>query len=209
MINYQKINIAFRAPEDFESKVIKLSQEIGNKNNSYFILDGINYYPHITIYSSIFSESNLSNILEKIEIFVKKLDDVSFKFKGVGVGQGYIGFNFINSNKIKKIHQGIVELLNPLRKNISEDDLKDYNLVFNKKQKKSISEYGYPDAMNLYVPHMTITRLKDEKTIKNITREIKWNVGSFKVGRIACCLMGDNGVCKQIIKEFELHSNEV
>jgi len=200
MTNYQKINIAFRAAKNIESDVISLSQEIGKKSDSCFILDGINFYPHITIYASIFSESNLSNVLERVSFIARKLSNINFQFKGIGSGQGYIGLNFGHSDEIESIHKEIVELFNPLREKITEDDLKDYNMVFNEAQKKN----GYPDAMDLYASHMTIIRLKDEKMAKDIAKEIKWNNEKFKARSIVCYLMGDNGTCNQIIKEFNL-----
>ncbi len=204
MTNYQKINIAFRAAKNIESDVIGLSQEIGKKSDSCFILDGINFYPHITIYASIFSKSNLSNVLEKVGDFVRKINSINFKFKNITSGQGFISLNFDLSDEIESIHREIVELFNPLREKITEDDLKDYNMVFNQEQKKNIINYGYPDAIDLYLPHMTIIRLKDEKMAKDIAKEIKWNNEKFKARSIVCYLMGDNGTCNQIIKEFNL-----
>jgi len=203
MANYLKINIAFKAPKEVESEIIKLSQEIGKKNVSYFILDGINFYPHITIYSSVFSESNLSKILEVAGGLIKKMNNVSFKYEGVGSGQGFISLNFNCSNEIKKIHKELVEALNPLREPLTEKDLSDYNMVFNEKQRQNILDYGYPDAMDLYVPHMTIIRLKDAQVADSIAKEIKWSINDFKADNIVCYLMGDNGTCKQIIKDIK------
>jgi 2'-5' RNA ligase len=77
-------------------------------------------------------------------------------------------------------------------------------MSFNQEQKKSILEYGYPDAIDLYLPHMTIIRLKDEKIAKDIAKEIKWSNEEFKASSIVCYLMGKDGTCKQIIKEFKL-----
>jgi 2'-5' RNA ligase len=201
-MNYQKINIAFRVSKDIESEVINLSQEIGKSNDSYFVLNGINFYPHITIYSSIFSESNLSDILEIVDNFAQKLNSINLEFDRVESGQGYISLNFISSDKIKKIHEEFVKALNPLRRALTENDLSDYHIVFNEKQKKNIINYGYPDAMDLYSPHMTIIRLKDEKIADERAKEIKWNIKDLKIDNIACFLMGENGTCNQIIKEF-------
>jgi 2'-5' RNA ligase len=202
MVNYLKINIAFRAPKEVESEIIKLSQEIGEKNDSYFILDGINFYPHITIYSSVFSEPNLSKVLEVVGGFVKKVNNISFKYGGAGSGQGFISLNFDCFNEIKEIHKDLVAALNLLREPLTEEDLSDYNMVFSEKQRENILNYGYPDAMDSYVPHMTIIRLKDEQVANNIAKEIKWRIDDFKVDGIACYLMGNNGTCKQLIREF-------
>jgi len=193
-----RINLIFKLPKEVAEKAIFLSKEIGKHNDSFFVLNGINAYPHITVYSPIYKESRIGEIFKNIE---KSKKNFKLKFKGVGSSQGFISLIFENSPDIQKFHEEIVKALNPLR----EKDVlngSDYNADFNEEQKGNIDKYGYPDAMDLYSPHLTIIRLKDENLAKSIAQEIKWDIPEFIINEVEFYKMGDNGICKEIIKNL-------
>lgn len=75
---------------------------------------------------------------------------------------------------------------------------------FTPEQKENIKKYGYPDAMSLYFPHLTIIRLKDELLAKKISKDINWNISEFIVNKLAIYEMGEHGTCRKLVKEFLL-----
>ena len=60
------------------------------------------------------------------------------------------------------------------------------------------------NSMNLYFPHLTIIRLKDEPLAKTISEGIIWDIPEFTVEKIAIYKMGEHGTCRELVKEFSL-----
>lgn len=98
--------------------------------------------------------------------------------------------------------------LNPLREGHYEKkyDDPDYRAKIGEEQKKNIEEYGYPRTMNLYSPHLTITRLKEASVAGQAASELQWDL-DFTVDTIGVYKMGANGTCTDLVKEFKLATN--
>ena len=203
-MNFIRLNTAFIPPKEVGEKAIELSKVVGNQGDTHFILDGINFYPHITIYPPEYPEENISKVLEVVEKTSGSLNSLKFKFKNIDSGQGYLGVAFEHSEEIQQTHEKIVSALNPLREGRVRDKYVEYYMEFNSGQLQNIEKYGYPGAMDLYNPHLTITRLKDENEAKEILSTIKWDILEFMVNKIGVYKMGEHGTCRELIKEFSL-----
>lgn len=202
---FVRLNIAFIPPDDVASEVVKLSGDIGKKEESYFCVDNLNFYPHITIYSPEYPAYNLEKVLDAVAELSKKLAPIKFIFKSIKTGQGFVGVEFNYSEEIKNIHESIVEKLNPLREgHIREKYSASYQMEFSEEKKKNIQKYGYPNSMSLYHPHMSIARLKDEKDAEKIAGEVTWPIKEFMVDKIGIYRMGNHGTCIELTKEVEL-----
>jgi len=79
-----------------------------------------------------------------------------------------------------------------------------YQMNFTNEQLSNIRKYGYPDAMSLYHPHLTLIRLKDEDIALEISETLKWNFIDIKVKEIAIFRMGEHGTCTEIVETFPL-----
>ncbi|MEX2033395.1 MAG: 2'-5' RNA ligase family protein [Candidatus Colwellbacteria bacterium] len=203
-MNFIRLNTAFIPPKEVNEKTIELCRVIGNVAETYLVLDGVNFYPHITIYPPEYPEANIPKILEAIEKLSKSFDPITLKFKNLDVGQGYLGLAFNSSGKIQQLHEEVVHTLNPLREGRIRDKYLEYHMEFSPEQLQNIERYGYPAAMSLYSPHLTITRLKDEDEAKEILRTIKWDISEFVIDKIGVYKTGEHGTCRELVKEFSL-----
>jgi len=194
---FVRLNTAFKPPENIAEKAIGLSREISKNNEVFFVLDGIQFYPHITIYSPEYPEKNLDKMLEKVAEIASTTEKFKLTLKGISSSQGFISIKFDYTQEIKKIHEGIVLELNSLREGHIREKYTadDYKMSFTQEQQENIKKYGYPDSMSLYSPHLTIIRLKDESLAKTISEEIKWDIPEFTVEKIAIYKMGEHGTC--------------
>ncbi len=201
-----RLNIAFKPPKNVAEEVIALSREISQNNEASFVLDGIQFHPHITIYSPEYPEKNLDKVLEKITEIARNTEKVNLTSKGISSHQGFISVKFDYTLELKEIHEEIVLKLNPLREgHIREKDADDdYKMRFTSEQQENIKEYGYPASMSLYSSHLTVIRLKDELLAQNISEEIKWDIHQFTADKIAVYKMGEHGTCEKLVKEFTL-----
>ena len=203
-MDFIRLNTAFIPPKEISEKAIELSKAISSSAEAYFVLDGINFYPHITIYPPEYPEGSITEVLEAVEKTSGSLNSLKFKFKNIDSGQGYLGVAFEHSEEIQQTHEKIVSALNPLREGRVRDKYVEYYMEFNSGQLQNIEKYGYPGAMDLYNPHLTITRLKDENKAKEILSTIKWDIPEFTINKIGVYKMGEHGTCRELVKEFNL-----
>ncbi len=203
-MSFVRLNTAFIPPKEVGEKVIELSKAIGNLADTYFVLDGIQLYPHITIYPPEYPEENIPRVLETVEKLSGSLSLIKFRFKNLDSGQRYLGLAFEYSDAIQQTHEKIVNTLNPLRQGHVRDKYAEYHMEFSPDQLQNIEKYGYPDAMNLYNPHLTITRLKDENKTEEIISTINWDIPEFVVDKIGVYKSGEHGTCRELIREFNL-----
>ncbi len=201
-----RLNIAFKLPKNVAERAIALSRGISQNNEESFVLDSIQFHPHITIYSPEYPGKNLDKVLEKTAEIARNTEKVNLISKGISSGQGFISVKFDYTPELKKIHEEVVLKLNPLReehlrKKYTADD---YKMRFTSEQQKNIKEYGYPNSMSLYFPHLTVVRLKDELLAETISEEIRWDISEFIVDKIAIYKMGEHGTCRELVKEISL-----
>jgi 2'-5' RNA ligase len=64
--------------------------------------------------------------------------------------------------------------------------------------------YGAPEVMSLFVPHLTISRFKDEETATKLGEQIHWDKKEFQAKTIMIFEMGDHGTCVNPLTQFEL-----
>ncbi len=203
---FVRLNTTFKLPENIAEKAIGLSREISKNNEGFFVLDGVQFHPHITIYSPEYPEKNLDKVLEKVAEIASNIEKVNLILKGISSGRGFISVKFDYTQEIKKIHERIVLELDSLREgHIQEKYTADnYKMNFTQEQQENIKKYGYPGSMDLYFPHLTIIRLKDESLAKTISKETKWDILEFTVEKIAIYKMGEHGTCRELVKKFNL-----
>lgn len=203
-MDFIRLNTVFIPPREVGEKAIELSRAIGNLAGTYFVLDGVNFYPHITIYPPEYPEENIVKVLGTVERVARSLNRLEFKFKNLDSGQGYLGMAFEHSDEIQQAHEKLVSALNPLREGRIRDKYAEYHMEFNSEQLQNIEKYGYPGAMDLYNPHLTITRSKDETKAEKFLSTIKWDIPEFMVNKIGVYKMGEHGTCRELVKEFIL-----
>ncbi len=58
--------------------------------------------------------------------------------------------------------------------------------------------------MNLYNPHLTISRLKDKKMANRIGKTLKLDIADFSVDTVSIYRMGKHGTCVELVKDFKL-----
>lgn len=178
---FVQLNIAFRVPEEVAKVAMKLSEEIAEKEDAYFVLDGVNYLFHITNYSVDVLEKNVEKMFEIIEKLAEDFSPVEFVFnKRINANLGWICVFFDCSQEIKNLHEAIVNAVSPLKKGQTA-----------------------PSMADSYDPHVTITRLKDFNIAKKVASEMKWEIEKFKSDAIGIFVSGEHGTCAKLLKEFK------
>lgn len=201
-----RLNTAIKPPIQVLKKVIVLSQALGSQHEAEFILDGKNFYPHITVYSPLYPERNIDKIVAAVSELAGNYPAMEFKYIKVLSNQGFIGLEYEYTKGIKEFHEAVVRALNPLREGYHKPkyDTHDYRMKISEEKKQNIAEFGYPNVMSLYHSHLSIIRLKDEKVAEAAAGELAWDIPSYIGDTVALYKMGWHGTCIEPIKEFKL-----
>ncbi|HUW21283.1 MAG TPA: DUF1045 domain-containing protein [Candidatus Bathyarchaeia archaeon] len=206
MIKYIRLNIAFLPDQKTIDYSISLSQKLGRKELTYFTLDGLNYHPHVTIYSPEYPKTNLIKIIGFLKKITGNSKKVISKFTEVRSNDGYIWFELKKTTPVEKIHRETVEKMNPLRENHLRDKYQDKRYInsLDRKQSENIRNFGYPDVLNLYHPHLTITRFSDPEKATTLKKNIKFSRKIICFDRIGVFRTGEYGTCKELLYSFQL-----
>ncbi|MBP7875511.1 DUF1045 domain-containing protein [Candidatus Woesebacteria bacterium] len=206
MINsFQRINIVVKVNQAISSKMIRLSGEVAKGEQEYFILDGVNFVPHITLYATEYPSKNLDKMFEAMNRISKSSSAFTIRSTEVGSHLGYVDIAFECTEELISLHQRIVTQLNPFReghlraKYSSPDELKQYSV----QEQEYIQEYGYPGVFDSFTPHLTVARFQDEKVAQRIATSLDYPSQDIRVDTLAAYAMGEHGTCNQLLKEWK------
>jgi 2'-5' RNA ligase len=201
-IKSKSFNIVIYPPTDIAAKAIKISKTFKKKGSS-FVLDGKNYFPHITIYMTEFPLKNIPVIKKLLKEFVLGLK--SFQITASGYRQnkdGYIDVSYKKTKSIKELQKKLITLLNPLREGRLRSKDKEKMKEYRRSHQKKIKLYGYRSVGAEFYPHLTFTKL--EQFNESALPKIKEGSFSFKVNKIGLFYLGEYGTCRKLIKIFDL-----
>lgn len=203
---FVRVNIAVKPSEVVAKQAIEISQKLSDKSKAYFVLNGQNYFPHLTVYSPEFPKNKLDGVLGTIESICAITKSFESPFLDIQSHDGYIDVEVELNDSFRNLHNIIVEKLNPLREgHLREKYTVEENLIdLSESQRQNINEYGYPDVMESFRPHLTLIRFEDPGEALSLVKNIKWNTEKLTVGNIATFTMSSHGTCSGLIKEFSL-----
>jgi 2'-5' RNA ligase len=203
---FVRLNIALKPPKFVSEAAIAMSRELRKKFESHFVLDGSQVLPHITIYSPEFPSENLEKILKAVGSAVAGEKKLKLREERFETEEGFIGVKFFLTDEGRRFHERIVAALSPLRGEHLRPkyETAEYAKKTSPEKMENIRKYGYGNVMNLYRPHLTITRIKDESRAEAIIQDLKWPVVEFEAGEVGVFRMGDHGTCREPVKIFEL-----
>lgn len=200
-----RLNIVFIPPKEVADSATGLCRKVMEDHEVSFFLDGVNNFPHITIYQMVIPEKNLDKLLEVLGQATEKIRPQKFDFIGLQEHWGFLGASFKLSAAIRGVQREVVERVTKLRegKNVLEvDDPRTESWPENHKQ--IVADYGFDNLFDFYNPHITITRLLDFAKAKQLTKELTWLFGKFESNSIGLYSLGEFGTCNKLIKEFKL-----
>ena len=195
-------NVAIYPPAEISKRVIAISKKLKNKNG-LFVLDGKNYFPHITLYMTEFPLKNMVKIkklLKQFAVKTKPFEISSSKYRQNT--DGYIDVDYKKSKNINELQKKNIKLLNPLREGQMREKDKARISEMTKAEQKNLKLYGYRGVGDKFFPHLTFSKL--EKFDKSALSNIDKSNFSFRVDKIGFFYLGDYGTCRKLIEIFDL-----
>ena len=198
-------NIVITFGNHLTNEFIKLSQKINNMIPSKILLNEIDEIPHLTLYMAKYPKKNIAKVLNKLNKILSSIKCFELIFNSKSCqSSGTVFIEAVVTNELYKLHEDLVNILNPLREGLyNEDELKLSGLT--KKKKISLINYGMRAVKGDYVPHVSIARINPEQYSQSVLKILPHKI-SYKtiVEKISFVIRGHDGTCKKILNTFKL-----
>lgn len=201
---YIRLNIAFLPPSCAAQSLTNLSQKLAKDYQTFFVLGGRKVFSHISIYSPLFPSKNINKVLARTGEVVKKVTSIQTSFTGLKCVDGYLVIGLRKTREMTNFHKVIVNSLNPYRESSLRTKYRDHWENYNGTQKVNIVSFGVPYILNLYYPHITITRFKNDSDANKAVKSLTTYTGTVILNKIAVFTMGEHGTCTRLIKSWTL-----
>ncbi len=179
-----------------ETKLVQNSIELSKKLEkfgTYFTLDNKTYFPHLSLYMLQLNEDGLKKTQDFLSDFSHMTDTVYVNANEYHYEGNYLDIEYIKSDTLISIQEQIIHALNSVRDGLRERDVEKLptatgETLFN------INTFGYRSVGNLFFPHLTFTRFKNEQ--KDVLKTLpSKDIFEGKYNRIGIFELGDNGTC--------------
>lgn len=180
---------------------IELSQSL-KSHNTAFVLDGKNKFAHMTVFMARFENSEIDNVLSAVKESLKNFNGFLCEQTGYFLTAGrYLEVSYFKSKEFIDLHELLIKNLKNYRINPGEPFEEGYFTPYTSEQQKNTRETGYDLAHDLYRPHITLTRYKENTAPKNIP-DFPPNNLSFQLNKICIYEANDNGAVNKKLAEF-------
>ena len=201
-----RLNVVLQPPPEVVRYAIKLSKELATRGEPYFVLDGATLHPHVTLYQGVYPTHNISSVPNAVRQVAGMFKPLMCTAEKIDCLWGFITVKFPLAPELKQLHEQLVQRLNPMREgHIFAKYLEpEYQTRFNPAQRESVRQYGYPGALHLFNPHLSLIRFKDETLAAEVSRNLKCELKPFTVSELAVYEMGEHGTCTKLVEKFKL-----
>ncbi len=205
-----KYNIVLLPNDDVAKKSIVVSGAL-SASESLFVLDGIGFHPHLSLYMVWLEESDLPEAIKRLGAISAQTSGVPLVASHYYHEYGFIGVEYGRSAEVSDLQKTVLDSVSPIRDRVSEggEDISTLTGVASENFRK----YGYVTIGELFRPHITFTRLKSERTedeIAPLMNTLPKDSASFDglFSKIGLFELGENGTCIRKVAEFNIDSEK-
>ncbi len=201
MIN---LGIVLLPPQDVSQAAIQLSKRVADDFQTFFVLEEQSNLPHISLSHAAFPERNMPQIKKELRTLSEAFTAFLVELANVSWNKdGWIDIQAVKSKEFLNLHEEVVRALNPLREgSIMASDEVAFS-SYSVQEQQNLKLYGYRHAVNLFRPHLTITRLQGGD-VASAAQKLAGTTFRFAAKTLAVCQLGEHGTCKKLLENFEL-----
>lgn len=206
-MSHKRYNIAIIPPEKSVAQALLMNDFLAD-HGCLFSFSQEELYPHISLYHIEMPEEHVP----LVQAVLRKIlaEERSFMLQPVGyraVEDVWVDVSYERGEALMKLHYKILEAIKEFR-------LKGVGEVYggevpqaewqklSLEQQKNIEEYGWSEAGELFVPHLTFGRLKEPK--QDILTLLPQEDFSFEATALGLYDLGEHGTCNKLLEEFKL-----
>jgi 2'-5' RNA ligase len=173
-------NIVILPPPEVAREAIIWSRQVAAKYTTDFVLDGKEFYPHITLFQGEYPDGNIATLTEKLNHTAKLTAPFSVRGKVFVVFERFLFLEMHKDESIATLQHGIFSEAGKLGKKLSSV------------------------AGEIFLPHITITRFQQAGDAKKAVSLLPAAYIGFEVHSLFLANIGLDGSVNEIFKEFPL-----
>ena len=201
-LNSTIINICIIPSDSVGKSYVDISQTL-NSPDTMFVLGG-DKFAHMTVFMARFADSDIDKVIGAVELSLNGISRFNCRHTGYLITEGrYLESSYQKSSNLMSLHESLIENIFHLRINPGNPYEEGYFAPYNSRQQQNAIETGYDLAHDLYRPHVTLTRYKDNNTPVCFPAFPEVNL-SFDVCKVCVYKADDNGAVYELIKAFEI-----
>jgi len=153
-------------------ELVNIGRMLAAKGDAKYVIDGVNFFPHITLYTLAAPEYNLGKIEYKLSEIVKEFNQISLQAGELKKGyDGYIISLIEKTPELYSLHKKIVMELNPLREGLAPHTHVSKNELSNVKL-EVMEKYGHHNVLEGFDPHVTFVRYNSPDKAESLLKKI-------------------------------------
>jgi len=198
--NSTLLNICVFPDDRVSAAFIKISQSLKSDDTMFVLGNGL--FPHMTVYMARFANSNIEKVADATEEALKQASVIRCTHTGYFMTEGrYLEASYRKSADFLKLHELLITNNADLRINPGSPFNEGYFAPYNAEQQQNAKETGYDLARNLYRPHVTLTRYKENRVPKVFPALMAADL-SFDLGKVCVYKADDNGAVYELVREL-------
>lgn len=195
-------NIALIPSTAVSNRAIATSQSLSSAD-TFFTLETGRFYPHISLYMLELQTVDYEKIQGIIQDIAKQFSTFELTATNYHQVMGFLSIEYSINSELTKLQEQIISSCNPIRNGLREKDIVRLKESTGSKR-RYFEEYGYPYVKELFNPHITVTRFRNQNPIDiSDLPEIHSFTGKFD--KIGFFESGDNGTCVQLLSAYDLN----
>lgn len=194
-------DIALVPERDLAERAIQLSTDLTTLG-SYYILDGKNFFPHLTLYMVQLNDDGLSKAIDILRSIASETKALKLIAGHYNYEHDYLDIEYIKTDAVAALQDRAIGALNPIRDGMREKDRLRLNTA-DGKARANLLAYGHRSVGPLFYPHLTMTRFtgNQESSLRSLPSKESFN-GIFP--SLGIFEMGDHGACTKSIATWPL-----
>jgi len=199
-------DVVILPPAALRGYAISVSRRIAQRFGSPLILDEQRARPHISLYHIAAPRSLAQEFKEALAKVSRQTAPGMLEVTGVHIYRdfGSIAIEISKPEWLRRLYLKIIHQINPLR-----DAGFDHERAWDAErlspgERRFIARYGTPLVGRYFIPHITVTALKDRSQLEAAAAMVKPPRTQFKVESLHVCLQGPHHTCRQVLYEIPL-----
>jgi len=195
-------NIVILPSAPIKKKAILWSKQMATTVPTKFVLDGIQYHPHMTLYQSNFPDENYPALISALHDQAKKITPFSISFEKINTYVDFIFLYALRTKQLQTTHEAILHAIHPLHdpNYTVPKDLQGFPPTI----AKNINEYGCGLVNEDFLPHITLSRCNSTNEAERAALSPTFQLMVMEVRSFSLTNVDHDGTCTKIIETFPL-----
>jgi 2'-5' RNA ligase len=152
--------------------------------------------PHLTIFMGLFPAANLDRIKQNLNSINREFSPFSLTFDHFRISEeGYVFWEPKPCQKLQKLHEQVVQSLNPLRDGLIREKYMNLLSSYTEIEQQLILKFGFPWVNSLFNPHLTLGKIAPERNGSELNQLLQKYSAPEKttLARLKLGTVGENG----------------